>query len=207
MKHFGFSAILLWEIGWVVFFFFPRLILGKPETEILQRALWFFFNLSAHISAVQRCLFSFPESRLQTGRSLWRGWACTKGKHFQEWKDRRWQIEVWRAKLPLFSCEAKNAEIAARFHGNERKKDWPALLSNREFLHPANWDQDQLRRAGAAGWVCDVDGRSQSSLYGTACTPQPSLSLWEWHSVPAGNSECLGQTCPHGETRLLLLCF
>lgn len=87
------------------------------------------------------------------------------------------------------------------------RKDWPALLSNREFLHPANWDQDQLRRAGAPGWVYDVEGRSQSSLCGTACTPQPSLSLWEWHSVPAGNSECLGQTYPHGETRLLLLCF
>ena len=111
----------------------------------------YFLNLSAHISAVQRRLLSFPKSRLRAGWLLWRGWPDTDRMPFQAGDITavfRWHIQVWRVMLSSFSHEAKSPAISARFHGNEEKKDWPALLSNSEFQHPANRDQDPLPGLG-----------------------------------------------------------
>ena len=143
------------RVGCCCFF---KLILGKLESEILQRALWLFFQ---SISTCQCCseapAFISKVKVASRAVTLFRVWPGTEGMPFQAGDITavfRWHIQVWRAMLSSFSYEAKNPEISARFHGNKEKKDWPTLLSNSEFQRPANWDQDQLPGLGTPAWGC-----------------------------------------------------
>lgn len=153
MKYFGFSAILLWEIGWVVVVFF-KLILGKLESEILQRALWLFFkSISTHQCCSETPAFISKvkvASRAVTLKRLARHWrdafpgrgrhSCLQAVHPGLKSDAffilLWSQEPWDLSLVPW---------------NKEKKDWPTLLSNSEFQRPANWDQDQLPGPGTQG--------------------------------------------------------
>lgn len=144
-----FSAILLWEIVCVC----VSNLFWKSLTWNIVKSIKIFFNMSACISAIQRCTFSFAKSRLQTMQSIWRrGWERTKGKISRNGKSQLSADDRSRFEEQCSLYFPVKPEPWNWLHGN-KKTGWPAPLSNREFQHPANWHQDGLRGADAFGWV------------------------------------------------------
>lgn len=164
MKHFGFSAILLWEMGWV-----------PPPSNQFWKSLkvkyckehYDFFNLTAHICAVQRCPFSAPKSRLQTERPLWREtFPGVESPSCLQVTDRGLKSNAFF--ILLWSQEPWDLSSVPWKREEGRLTSPPC----RESRRPASWDQDELRGAGASGWV-EVMG--WEGLPGLPVQGQPAL--------------------------------
>lgn len=179
------------RVGCCCFF---KLILGKLESEILQGALWLFFkSISTH-----QCCSETPA-------------FISKVKAASRVVALKRLAGHWQDAFP------------GRGHHSCLQVTHPGLKSDAFFIlpwsqEPCNlssvpwkWGEERLTRPPLKQWI-PASSQPRSRPTPRAGYPRMRVFVCVRHCgddnmSPTGDSECLGQVCPHGEMWPLLLCF
>ena len=179
------------RVGCCCFF---KLILGKLESEILQRALWLFFK---SISTRQCC----SETPAFISKVKVASRAVTLKSLARHWRD-------------AFPGRGHHSCLQVTHPGLKSDAFFILLWSQEPWdLSSVPWKQgeERLTHPPLQQWI---PASSQLRSRPTSRARYPCLRVFirSGHcggdsSSPTGDSECLGQIRPHGEMGPLLLCF